>query len=306
MDRSRMHFCPDLATGLTTKFISDKLAEKVFGDSGFANLLKARYDQMGELFRDAPYNDDRWNLREFECKNCDTRNKKDARLKVPREKIACNSNNANVTRLFESDNFGHDMPVWISYNNDPNAKCVMIISQDPKRDNDVRGNIYLSTPFGLHSKDWKSGNAQVKRIAHKLMKKGYCVYLTDSMKLYAGDGNVVRQSIKENDRDGYKSIFSCVLNVEIQKVDPKVIIKLGDEALDPDYVDSVYASSHNAFDGFDLQEIDGRRVISAYHPNGTRGAIKRIKELVNNADRPVVTYYESIAQTAINYLETLV
>ena len=306
MDRSRMYFCPDLATALTPQAISKELAEKVFGDSGFANLLKARYDQMSKLFRNAHYDNPLWNLDEpfSDCINKPDPTKKDARLVVPRSRLE--SAPQNVTRLFDYDNFGHDMPVWISYNNDPNAKCVMIISQDPKRDNDVRGNIYLSTPFGLHSKDWKSGNAQVKRIAHKLMKKGYCVYLTDSMKLYAGDGNVVRQSIKENDRDGYKSIFSCVLNVEIQKVDPKVIIKLGDEALDPDYVDSVYASSHNAFDGFDLQEIDGRRVISAYHPNGTRGAIKRIKELVNNADRPVVTYYESIAQTAINYLETLV
>lgn len=45
-----------------------------------------------------------------------------------------------------------------------------------------------------------------------------------------GDGNVVRQSIEENDRDGYKSVFSRVLNAEIEKVDPKVIIKLGDRA----------------------------------------------------------------------------
>lgn len=41
-----------------------------------------------------------------------------------------------------------------------------------------------------------------------------------------GDGNVVRQSIEEND----KSVFSRVLNAEIEKVDPKVIIKLGDRA----------------------------------------------------------------------------
>ena len=300
-----MLFCPDLATGLTTQVISNELAEKVFGDSDFAKLLKARYDQMGELFRAANYNDERWNLNEFECVNCATANKKDARLKVTRNKI--NSNNSSVTRLFGHDNFGHDMPVWLSYTNAPkNAKCVMIISQDPKRDGDVGGNIYLSTPFGLHSKDWRNGNAQVRRIAHILMTNGYCVYLTDSMKFYAGDGNVVRQSIEENDRDGYKSVFSRVLNAEIEKVDPKVIIKLGDDALDSDYVDSVYASSHDAFDGFDLQEIGGRRVIAVYHPNGTRGAIKRIRELVNNADRPVVTYYESIAQTAINYLGTIV
>ena len=307
MDRSEMCFCPDLVTGLTTQVISNELAEKVFGYSGFAKLLKARYDQMSQLFRNAHYDDQLWNLDEpfSDCKNKPDPTKRDARLVVPRSRLV----NApqNVTRLFDYDNFGHDMPVWLSYTPPhKNTKCVMIISQDPKRDNDVHENIYLSTPFGLHSKDWRQGNAQVKRIAHILMENGYCVYLTDSMKFYAGDGNVVRQSIKENDRDGYKNTFSCVLNAEIKKVDPKVIIKLGDDALVSDYVDSVYASSHNAFDGFDLQEIDGRRVIAAYHPNGTRGAIERIKELVNNADRPVVTYYESIAQTARNYLETIV
>ena len=306
MDRNRMLFCPDLATGLTTQVISNELAEKVFGDSGFAELLKARYDQMGALFKDASYNDPRWDLKEpfSDCKNKADRDKKDARLVVPRSKLIHAPQ--NVTRLFDYDNFGHDMPIWVSYNQDPNAKRVMIVSQDPKRDNDVRENIYLSTPFGLHSKDWRNGNAQVRRIAHILMTNGYCVYLTDSMKFYAGDGNVVRQSIEENDRDGYKSVFSRVLNAEIEKVDPKVIIKLGDDALDSDYVDSEYARSHDAFDGFDLQEIGGRRVIAVYHPNGTRGAIKRIRELVNNADRPVVTYYESIAQTAINYLGTIV
>ncbi len=301
-----MLFCPDLGETLTTQEMSTFLAGEVFGDQGFARLLKARYDQMGQLFKNASYKDSRWNLIAYGCENCATANKRDARLKVPREKIACNGNNANVTRLFDYDNFGHDMPVWVTYNDDPRAMRVMIVSQDPKRDNDVRENIYLSTPFGLHSKDWRKGNAQVKRIAHMLMENDYCVYFTDSMKFYAGDGNVVRQSIRENDQDGYKSIFSRALNAEIEKVDPKVIIKLGDETLDSDYVDSVYASSHNAFDGFDLQEIDGRRVIAAYHPNGTRGAIERIKELVNNADRPVVTYYESIVQTAINYLRTIV
>lgn len=303
MDRSRLIFCPALDTGLTTQVISDELAAMVFGDSDFANLLKARYDQMGTLYYNTQYDDDGWNLREFGCVNCATANKKDARLKVPRNKI--NSNNFSVTRLFDYDNFGHDMPVWLSYDNDPNARRVMIVSQDPKRDNDIHGNIYLSTPFGLHSKDWRKGNAQVRRIAHILMNQGYCVYFTDSMKFYAGDGTVVRQSIRDNDRDGYKGIFSDVLNVEIEKVNPQVIIKLGDDALDSEYVDSVYASSHNAFHGFGLQEIGGRRVISAYHPNGTRGAMKRIKELVNNVECPVVAYYESIAQTAINYLSTI-
>ena len=307
MDRDRLIFCPDLATGLTTRLntqvMAEELAEKVFGDRGFAKLLKARYDQMGKLFRDAHYNDPRWDLPGYDgCENCATPNKRDARLKVPKNKIHCNGNNANVTRLFDYDNFGHDMPVWLSYNDDPNARRVMIISQDPKRDNDQRGNIYLSTPFGLHSRDWRRGNAQVRQIAHMLMDSGYCVYFTDSMKFYAGDGSVVRQSIDNNDQDGYKGIFSVALNVEIERVNPAVIIKLGDEALNSDYIDSVFANSHNAFDGFDLQEINGRQVIAAYHPNGTKGAIGRIRKLVNNAERPVKTYYQSIAQTAINYL----
>lgn len=95
-----MLFCPDLGERLTTKALSDLLAKKVFGDQGFAKLLKARYDQMGELFKDASYDNPCWNLIEHGCKNCATANKRDARLKVPRGKIACNGNNGVARSIY--------------------------------------------------------------------------------------------------------------------------------------------------------------------------------------------------------------
>lgn len=299
MDRQRMMFCPDMGE-LTRRNMVGLLAATVFGDERFVGLLEARYDQMGSLFRDAAYDADGWNLAEFECENVADRTKKDARLKVPQDKL--NSNKPGVMRLFAYGNFGHDLPVWFSYSNDRSAKRVMIISQDPKRDNDAPGNLYLSTPFGFHCKDWRKGNAQVRKIISRLMESGCCVYLTDSMKFFAGDGTVVRESIIDNDRDGYKDTFSAMLNSEITVVNPDVIIKLGDDVLDPTYICSTYTGTRDARDGLDFQEIGGRQVIAAYHPSGTRGAINTIRQLVNNDPHPVIAYYERIIQMAIDYL----
>ena len=333
MDRNRMSFCPDLATGLTTQVISDELAEKVFGDSGFAKLLKARYDQMGELFRDANYNNERWNLKEFGCVNCATANKKDARLKVPRHKI--NSNNSSVTRLFDYDNFGHDMPVWVSYNQDPNAKRIMIVSQDPLRGskkakevNDEKGSLYLSSPFGVHSCDFERDgmDSHVKGMLNAFLDADFCVYLTDNMKFYAtradeegNNINVVKEKIKQ-----YKSLFSKILELEIGMFDPSLILMLGLDVQNRQLTETSLVNAARPGDGFEVQNLNlvihdqkdnptERRqdVISAYHPSGARGrATPIIRRLVQqkvggNVERPICKYYELIAEEVSNHLSAL-
>ena len=62
MDRRRMQFCADMGNGLDTDSMASLLASKVFGDKNFESLLKARYQQMKELFKDAPYKAKGWNL----------------------------------------------------------------------------------------------------------------------------------------------------------------------------------------------------------------------------------------------------
>ena len=317
-----MLFCPDLATGLTTQNISDKLAEKVFGDSGFANLLKARYDQMGELFRYAHYDNPHWDLKESfsGCKNKADRDKKDARLVVPRSRLV----NApqNVTRLFDYDNFGHDMPVWVSYNQDPNAKRVMIVSQDPLRGSrnakDAKGSLYLSTPFGIHSPDFENGgmDSRVHDMLNAFLDAGFCVYLTDNMKYYATrennrgeDVNIV--SFGRRDKNGYKARFSGTIRCEIQKFDPQLIITLGVKARGAEWTDSILSFVQHPREGMlprSIEYVDdngakvARYAMALVHPSRANDWIVRWQlepAGAGGADR----YFKRAIEKAITQLQ---
>ena len=327
MDRDRLIFCPDLATDLTTQVIAKELAANVFGDSGFAELLKARYKQMGDLYKNAHYNCEGWNLTDFGCENCATRNKKDARLKVPRGKINCNGNNANVTRLFDCDNFGHDMPVWVSYNQDHNAKRVMIVSQDPLRgsktargDNDEKGFLYLSTPFGVHSCDFESGgmDTQVKRMLDAFLDKGFCVYLTDNMKFYATHTNEKGQNKNvigwgRRDNEGYKERFSTVIAAEIERFNPQLIITLGVKARGEEWTDSILSSVRHPREGMCPKSIEcvgtnrtrvTRYAMSLVHPSRANQWIVEWQLNPGGADG-VDCYFKKAIETAINQLQSL-
>lgn len=334
MDRSRMYFCPNLATGLTTQTISAELAKTVFGDSGFAELLKTRYDQMVHWFRGAHYNDPHWDLEEpfSDCTNKADCDKKDARLVVPRSRLV--SAPQNVTRLFDYDNFGHDMPVWVSYNQDPNAKRVMIVSQDPLRGSknakDEKGSLYLSTPFGIHSPDFENGgmDSRVHDMLNAFLDAGFCVYLTDNMKFYATRANkkeesIVKEEIRQN-QNGYKSLFSKIIELEIGMFDPNLILILGLEVRDRRLTETSLVYATHPGDGFEVQNLNlvihdrnnnptERRedVISAYHPSGARGrATPIIRRLVQqkvgrNVEKPICKYYELIAEEVCNHLSAL-
>ena len=328
MDRNRMSFCPDLATGLTTQVISDELAAKVFGDKDFAKLLKARYDQMGELFKDARYDDPRWDLKSpfSDCKNKADRDKKDARLVVPRSRLAHVSQNVNVTRLFGYDNFGHDMPVWVSYNQDSNAKRVMIVSQDPLRGskdaNDEKGNLYLSSPFGIHSSDFEEGGRahmddRVRDMLNAFLDADFCVYLTDNMKFYATrvnnrGGNVNIVSLGRRGQNGYKARFSKTIECEIQKFDPQLIITLGVKARGKEWTDSVLSSVQHPKEGMRpkiLECVDAektsvtRYAMSLVHPSRANQWIEQWQLEPAGAgveDR----YFQRAIRTAINQLQS--
>ena len=227
-----MFFCPGFGERLNTEAMSTFLATEVFGCSGFSNLLQARYNQMGRLFRDTPYNDFRWNL-DPDCGNRADAAKPDARLIVPRDRLQ----NAprNVTELFCHDNFGHDMPVWVTYNNDPNVRRVMIVSQDPLRTNDESGYLYLSTPFGVHSRDFEEEghmDPRIEMILTAFLDEGFCVYLTDGLKFYATERRrekeikIIQEYVRRNE-NGYRGLFSTVMDWEIEHFVPHLIITMG-------------------------------------------------------------------------------
>ena len=296
MDRWRMYFCPDLET-LTTEKMSDILATKVFGDPEFRGLLQARYGQMGQLFRNVPYNDARWNLSEYDSKNCATDNKRDARLKVPRE--ACNSNNDNVTRLFDYNNFGHDMPVWLVPKDAHDAmSCprVMILSEDPLRDHDAASNLYLSTPFGIHSYSfceqiWNKETGYPLKIAEHIICAGGIVLITDFMKFFAyerfegyqrGDDKNLLNPIRKNLKLVYRNLFQESLRAEIKMFRPNLVVTLGGSAaqelkrtfavcmrgmnIDLDYKVKTKFVCLKKMKDKDVQGISFR-LITSYHPS---------------------------------------
>lgn len=59
--KTDVEFCPDMGR-LTTDKMAEMLAKEVFSADSFASVLKARYMQMKDLFRDVPFDDARWNL----------------------------------------------------------------------------------------------------------------------------------------------------------------------------------------------------------------------------------------------------
>ena len=305
MNRNKMFFCPDLGEKLTTQVMSDLLAKKVFGDESFAELLKARYVQMGQLFKATPYDNSGWHLIKHGCKNCDTDNKKDARLKVPREKI--NSNNANVTRLFDYDNFGHDMPVWVTYNRNPNAKRVIIVSQDPLRTDDAKGNLYLSTPFGVHSPDFEEGGREhmdrrVKDMLNAFLEADYLVYMTDYMKFYAKKKGFVKGMVKRrNDPYGFRAMFSDSLKYEItEMVKPSFIIFLGSDFTDPNYTNLPFSPQMKRDRIEEIGWNDSRyRAIITCHTNA------RFSKTEDNP-HPVITHFDNIVEIVLKYLSSSV
>lgn len=129
---------------------------------------------------------------------------------------------------------GHDLPVWL---NDPNSADIriLLISQDPRRNKEemeennmpTSNVISISTPFGLHFKNWRSHKS--KGLVHYLfedMKKKYCdkklsIYYTDIYKFRGVDS-------KDLDTPNH-NIYIKVLSCEIQLFKPDVILLMGNE-----------------------------------------------------------------------------
>ena len=169
-------------------------------------VLCERYKQMINLCND-PQNV--WvNAKTY--LGCSIVNQKDVLLKVGI------SNNPSLGHLQNYDNLGHDLPYWVETGNGPR---IMLVSQDPLRNNQKSGFITLSSPFGIHSDDYRnSGNKLITRIVENHIKKNGSVYLTDFNKLYATDKQAkVKWSVD----------FKAILSEEINFFRPDKIIAVG-------------------------------------------------------------------------------
>lgn len=134
---------------------------------------------------------------------------------------------------------GLDLPTW--FNLKGNDKRVMLIAQDPLRNNwwysdadPTKGEAYICTdallasPFGLHGRSWrenKRGGGRIKLLVEKLIVHGYGVYLTDCRKYFVYDH---KESAAYTAKK--RELYKRVLEKEIEIIRPTLILAMGNEA----------------------------------------------------------------------------
>ena len=164
----------------------------------------------------------------------------DSNLKIKLYPVGGESLNKLALQHIQTNNSiyaGHDLPVWL---NDPQSSDIriMVISQDPRRnEKEMKENnmptsnvISISTPFGLHFKNWRSHKS--KGLVHYLfddMKNMFCnkklgIYYTDIYKFRGVDS----EDLDTSNLNVYINVLSC----EIQLFKPDVILLMGKEAQD--------------------------------------------------------------------------
>jgi len=167
-----------------------------------------------------------------------------------------------IVDLLKCNDFGHDTPIWLdslcSSNNEEdtllnNKRRIMFISQDPKRNNRVSGNLYISTPFGFHCKDYRTGKLMTNIIQGLFSNnKDICVYLTDFHKFYVNPSSS-SLSINSPLICNNKKKFENVLKKEIELFNPDLIVTFGNETT-KDFL-SFYTNAFNLFDSLSILPV---------------------------------------------------
>lgn len=228
--------------------IVDILKNYLFQDNP-NNVLEERYKQMISLVN-CSY--DKWGQ---QCAQFQVLGTKDTLLKIPTYCFRGLQTCQNYNHL------GHDLPYWIEVPKDEERGRIMLVSQDPLRNNKLPGCITLSSPFGMHSIDYR-GNRIMTQMVKMLLDNGYSVYLTDFNKLYAKVQN------KPVDFSGMRKQFIGILMEEIDFWKPDKIIAVG-------------KVSGNALQGVTINT--GTYIGTIPHPNARLSKDIKLRELKNAA-----------------------
>ena len=178
-----------------------------------------------------------------------------------------------LNNLWQYNNVGHDLPIWLdrpldsTYPNDPDdffdfsQKRIMIVAQDPLRSARRSGSIYISSVFGLHSKDWRR-NLITTQIFNDILAKRCCLYLTDINKLFAesrqNSGKIVAPFFQN---------FRTMLDAEIDLFQPDLIVTWGGKA-----TNSLLVSPVIYFPTLPTPyRYKGVKVLPVYHTNHRMG-----------------------------------
>ena len=227
------------------KTIVGILKDELFLDNP-NSVLGERYEQMISSVN-CSYNN--WG----KCAQFDLRGTKDTLLVIP---TCCFGGLQNCQSYHD---LGHDLPYWIEV---PKEKGrIMLVSQDPLRNNQDSGVITFSSPFGMHSMDYR-GNRIMTQMVKMLLDNRYSVYLTDFNKLYGKEQN------KPVDFSGMRKQFIGILMKEIDFWKPDKIIAVGKVA-------------GNALNAVTINT--GTKTGTIPHPNARLSKVKKLSELKNAA-----------------------
>lgn len=123
---------------------------------------------------------------------------------------------------------GVDLPTWFNVQDN---KHIMIVAQDPLRNNKYYGKCYdavISSPFGLHSLEHRQnarGGKMMDLLVKRLVANGYGIYLTDANKFFIYDHKTTDEF-----SDAHIDKYAEIIRQEIEIVKPTVIVCLGRSA----------------------------------------------------------------------------
>lgn len=217
---SQVSFCDDkiVAVSEVVKTLVDNLQL-----GSVRKILLERYSRMKKWYGTASANDSEWE--QTGCIIADTRRHRDVLLGISRGLFAdgnemwCGENG-----ILGREDVGLDLPTWMELKGSKKAERIMIVASEPKRAIHTSGNLWLSSPWAFHSKDYRDDqiNQLVRTIVESFMRdRQAVVYLTDCRKIYDAD------KIAQN---SYATEYKTCLEKEFELFRPTVVIGYGESA----------------------------------------------------------------------------
>lgn len=223
----RVHFCPRLG-GCAVDEITSLLT------GGFPNgiLPNGIRPLLDRWYRNVVHVYDGNNQ---ECNWSDFNDSNHLEIKsIPRD---ANTHGGMLDSLWDRvTDIGHDLPVWFTAGDGEPRRRVMIVSQDPLRDELPNGALHLSSPFGVHCETYSTSAARlVENVVKRLLQENVSVYLTDFSKLYFTFDHR-RTSWRErveflSTRIDWREVCRGILDREITLFNPTLVVPMGKDVV---------------------------------------------------------------------------
>lgn len=286
---NKVSFCDDkiVSVAEVVKTLVDNLKLK-----SVCKILVGRYSRMKKLYGKASANDSEWI--QTGCTIAGTKKHKDVLLGIPRgmfdtdNEMWCGENG-----ILGREDVGLDLPTWMELKGSKRTERIMIVASEPKRAIHTSGNLWLSSPWAFHSKDYREH--QIKPLLRTIVEsfirdRQAIVYLTDCRKIYDVD------KIAQN---SYATEYKRCFEKEIKLFKPTLLIGYGSNVLETLSIDNPQRDfSSKVVNGPYANWYQGIRVLVFAHPSPVNVSChKRIwskmkeKEAGISRDEALIKYY---------------